>query len=63
VQQQPQRAAGLLGGTAGLIALGFKSIGKESWFYYCLTGMIAISLWVYVFNRDTKKDSAMNRHT
>jgi MHS family alpha-ketoglutarate permease-like MFS transporter len=51
--------AGLLAGTASLITLGFKSIGKESWFYYYLTGMIATSLLVYVFKRDTKKHSAM----
>jgi MHS family alpha-ketoglutarate permease-like MFS transporter len=53
----------IFGGTADSIALWFKSIGKESWFYYYLTAMIAISLLVYVFMRDTKKDSAMHRHT
>jgi MHS family alpha-ketoglutarate permease-like MFS transporter len=53
----------IFGGTADSVALWFKSIGEESWFYYYLTGMIAISLLVYVFMRDTKKDSAMNRHT
>jgi MHS family alpha-ketoglutarate permease-like MFS transporter len=52
----------IFGGTADSIALWFKSIGAESGFYYYLTGMIAISLLVYVFMRDTKKDSAMNRH-
>jgi MHS family alpha-ketoglutarate permease-like MFS transporter len=36
--------------------------GREDWFYYYLTGMIAISLMVYVLMRDTKKDSAMHRH-
>jgi MHS family alpha-ketoglutarate permease-like MFS transporter len=53
----------IFGGTADSIALWFKSLGHESWFYYYLTGMIAISLIVYVFMRDTKKDSAMHRHT
>ncbi len=52
----------IFGGTADSVALWFKSIGHETWFYYYLTGMIAISLLVYVFMRDTKKDSAMHRH-
>ncbi len=52
----------IFGGTADSIALGFKSAGHETWFYYYLTGMIAISLVVYLFMRDTKKDSAMQRH-
>jgi MFS transporter, MHS family, alpha-ketoglutarate permease len=42
-------------------ALWFKSIGNESGFYYYLTGMIAVSLVIYVFVRDAKKDSAMHR--
>jgi MHS family alpha-ketoglutarate permease-like MFS transporter len=52
----------IFGGTADSIALWFKSIGHEQWFYYYLTGMIAISLIVYVTMRDTKKHSAMHRH-
>jgi MFS transporter, MHS family, alpha-ketoglutarate permease len=52
----------VFGGTTDSIALWFKSIGHETWFYYYLTGMIGISLFVYVFMRDTKADSAMNRH-
>jgi len=52
----------IFGGTADSVALSFKSAGHESWFYYYLTGMIAISLIVYVFMRDTKADSAMHRH-
>lgn len=52
----------IFGGTAESIALWFKSIGHESWFYYYLTGCIAISLLVYLTMRDTKKLSAMNRH-
>jgi MHS family alpha-ketoglutarate permease-like MFS transporter len=52
----------IFGGTADSVALWFKSAGHESWFYYYLTGMIAISLVVYVFMRDTKADSAMHRH-
>jgi MFS transporter, MHS family, alpha-ketoglutarate permease len=52
----------IFGGSAESVALWFKSQGVETWFYYYLTGMIAISLVVYVFMRDTKADSAMNRH-
>src|ERR1700686_2589151 len=52
----------IFGGTADSVALGFKSIGRETWFYYYLTGMIGISLVVYLFMRDTKADSAMHRH-
>jgi MHS family alpha-ketoglutarate permease-like MFS transporter len=52
----------IFGGTADSAALWFKSLGHESWFYYYLTGMIGISLVVYLFMRDTKADSAMHRH-
>jgi MFS transporter, MHS family, alpha-ketoglutarate permease len=52
----------IFGGTADSVALWFKSIGHETGFYYYLTGMIGISLIVYLFMRDTKKDSAMHRH-
>ena len=52
----------IFGGTADSVALSFKSIGHEQWFYYYLTGMIAISLLVYLFMRDTKKDTAIGRH-
>jgi MHS family alpha-ketoglutarate permease-like MFS transporter len=52
----------LFGGTAEPVALWFKSIGQEQWFYYYLTMCIATSLLVYVFMRDTRRESAMNRH-
>jgi len=52
----------IFGGTTDSVALWFKSIGHEAWFYYYLTGMIGISLVVYLFMRDTKADSAMHRH-
>ena len=52
----------IFGGSAESIALWFKSKGHEDWFYYYLTGMIAISLVVYLFMRDTKHHSAMHRH-
>jgi MHS family alpha-ketoglutarate permease-like MFS transporter len=52
----------IFGGTVDSVALGFKSAGHETWFYYYLTGCIAISLVVYVLMRDTKKRSAIGRH-
>jgi MHS family alpha-ketoglutarate permease-like MFS transporter len=51
----------IFGGTAEPIALWFKSIGRESWFYYYLTACIAVSLVVYTLMRDTKKLSAIER--
>jgi MHS family alpha-ketoglutarate permease-like MFS transporter len=52
----------IFGGTVDSVALGFKSAGRETWFYYYLTGCIAVSLVVYLFMRDTKKRSAIGRH-
>ncbi len=52
----------IFGGTAESIALWFKSIGRETWFYYYLTGVIAVSLIVYVAMRDTKHRSAIGSY-
>ena len=52
----------LFGGTAPALALYFKSLGHESWFYYYLSGIIFISLLIYTTMRDTKHASAMHRH-
>jgi MHS family alpha-ketoglutarate permease-like MFS transporter len=52
----------LFGGTAPAIALYFKSMGHETWFYYYLSGMIFLSLLIYSTMRDTKHESAMHRH-
>ncbi len=52
----------IFGGTAESIALWFKSIGHETWFYFYLTAVIAASLIVYVTMRDTQRSSAMGRH-
>ena len=49
----------IFGGTAESVALWFKSIGHEDWFYVYLTACIAVSLVVYVFMRDTKRHSAI----
>jgi MHS family alpha-ketoglutarate permease-like MFS transporter len=52
----------IFGGTAESLALWFKSIGHETWFYFYLTAVIATSLVVYVTMRDTQRSSAMGRH-
>jgi MFS transporter, MHS family, alpha-ketoglutarate permease len=52
----------IFGGSVDAVALGFKNWGHEDWYYYYLTGMIAFSLVVYLFMRDTKTHSAMERH-
>ncbi|MBS7698400.1 MULTISPECIES: MFS transporter [unclassified Chelatococcus] len=52
----------VFGGTAPAIALWFKQMGHEEWFYYYLAGIIFISLLVYSLMRDTKHASAMDRH-
>src|SRR3979490_211213 len=52
----------IFGGTAPAVALYFKSLGHEDWFYYYLSGMIFLSLIIYSTMRDTKHDSAMHRH-
>lgn len=52
----------LFGGTAPAVALYFKTIGHEEWFYYYLGTMIFLSLIIYSTMRDTKHDSAMHRH-
>ncbi|RYF62424.1 MAG: alpha-ketoglutarate transporter, partial [Cytophagaceae bacterium] len=50
----------IFGGTAEYIALLFKNLGRESYFYWYITGAIAISLIVYLFMDDTKKTSKLN---
>ena len=53
----------IFGGSAEYIALWLKKIGHESWFYWYITGCIAISLLVYVLMRDTKLSSKLNEET
>jgi MHS family alpha-ketoglutarate permease-like MFS transporter len=52
----------IFGGTAPAVALYFKTLGHENWFYYYLSGMIFLSLIIYTTMRDTKHESAMHRH-
>ncbi|HEX8445922.1 MAG TPA: MFS transporter [Sphingomonas sp.] len=47
----------IFGGTAEYVALTFKDLGWERGFYWYVTGMIAISLIVYLRMRDTAKHS------
>ncbi|WP_343604562.1 MFS transporter [Fluviicola sp.] len=50
----------LFGGTAEYVALWFKDIGHETYFYWYVTGCISISLLVYFFMKDTKQTSLIN---
>ena len=49
----------VFGGSAEYIALWFKSIGRESYFYYYISTCIFISLIVYLFMDDTKDKNEM----
>jgi MFS transporter, MHS family, alpha-ketoglutarate permease len=50
----------IFGGTANSIALWFSQMGHEDYFYYYLSGVIALSLLVYATMRDTKKHSLID---
>jgi MFS transporter, MHS family, alpha-ketoglutarate permease len=50
----------IFGGTAEYVALWFKNSGHESYFYWYITGCIAVSLLVYLTMKDTKKTSQIN---
>jgi len=49
--------AAVFGGTAEVVALWFKQIGHEAWFYWYVTACIFISLLVYLTMKDTRKHS------
>lgn len=49
----------LFGGTAEYVALWCKSIGRESWFYWYVTGCIALSLVVYATMRESSQSGLM----
>ncbi|WP_343667362.1 MFS transporter [Chitinophaga sp.] len=51
----------IFGGTAEYIALYCKKIGHEPWYYWYVTICVFISLVVYVFLRDTRQTSYMNK--
>ena len=47
----------IFGGTAEYIALWFKRVGHENYFYWYVSLCIFISLIVYTLMRDTKETS------
>lgn len=49
----------LFGGTAEYVALWCKSIGHEEWFYWYVTGCIALSLLVYATMRESSQSGLM----
>lgn len=51
----------IFGGTAEYVALWFKESKHESYFYWYITGCIAVSLLVYLTMKDTKKTSQINQ--
>ncbi|WP_315823874.1 MFS transporter [Paraflavitalea speifideaquila] len=50
----------IFGGSAEYIALWLKKSGHETYFYWYITGCIAISLLVYLFMKDTRHSSCLN---
>ncbi len=51
----------VFGGTAEYVALWFKKIGSESYFFYYIAGCIFISLIVYLFMDETKQKNEMQK--
>jgi MHS family alpha-ketoglutarate permease-like MFS transporter len=52
-------AVSIFGGTAEYIALWFKNMGHESWFYWYVTSCIVASLAVYVTMPETRNSQTM----
>ncbi len=52
-------AVSIFGGTAEYLALWFKNMGHESWFYWYVTTCIAASLVVYATMPETRHSKAM----
>jgi len=51
----------IFGGSAEYVALLFKQQGVESYYYWYITICIGFSLLVYLFMKDTKKTSLLNK--
>lgn len=51
----------IFGGTAEYLALYFKNIGHEPWYYWYVTGCIFVSLLVYITAKDSRKNSYMDK--
>lgn len=56
-------AVSVFGGTAEYLALWFKSVNLESGFYWYTTGVIACTLVVCFFMRDTRAQSKIDADT
>jgi MHS family alpha-ketoglutarate permease-like MFS transporter len=54
-------AISIFGGTAEYVALWFKSIGHETWFYWYVSGCVGCSLVVFTLMRETSKTSVIER--
>jgi MHS family alpha-ketoglutarate permease-like MFS transporter len=50
-------AVSIFGGSAEWLALEFKDAGHPQWFYWYVTFCIAVSLFIYIFMKDTRKHS------
>ena len=48
-------ANALFGGTAEYVALWFKSVGRESWFFWYVTGLCALAFVASLLMPDTRK--------
>ena len=55
-------AVSVFGGTAEYLALWFKNMGHERWFYWYVTACIAASLLVYATMPETRHSAAMREH-
>jgi MFS transporter, MHS family, alpha-ketoglutarate permease len=53
----------ILGGTTEWVALQFKAIGREEWFYWYVTGAVLISLVVYLIMPETRRTSRLDGAT
>jgi MHS family alpha-ketoglutarate permease-like MFS transporter len=51
----------VFGGTAEYVALKFKNIGNEPYFYWYVTACIFLSLIVYISTADTRRTSLMDK--
>jgi MHS family alpha-ketoglutarate permease-like MFS transporter len=52
-------AVSMFGGTAEYLALWFKNMGHEGWFYWYVSGCILMSLLVYVAMPETRDSAVM----
>lgn len=53
----------IFGGTAEMLALYFKDIGREPMYFWYVTGCIFISLLVYTVVKDSKRNSLIDKES